>query len=92
MGSPRSIYSDRPTREVDHTALVEAMVAIGDELKRAAIARMEAALRQQGPVVNHKRLPRLMRERICSRGVVSGTSPRRTAGTMVRSSGTWRTI
>ena len=44
------------------TALVEAMHAIKDEFEAYGWRRMQAALGQQGWIVNHKKLKRLMRE------------------------------
>lgn len=61
MGLARSTYYDRPTRVVDDTALVAAMFKIVDEFEAYGYRRMGAALRQQGVVVNHKKLRRLMR-------------------------------
>jgi putative transposase len=43
-------------------ALVEAMAAICDEFEAYGWRRVQAALRQQGMVVNHKKVRRLMRE------------------------------
>ena len=47
---------------LDDTAIVETMSAIRDEFERYGWRRMQAALRQQGLVVNHKKVKRLMRE------------------------------
>ncbi|RST84793.1 transposase [Aquibium carbonis] len=62
MGIARSTFYDRPAVSVDDTALVERMVAISDSFEAYGYRRMQAALRQQGMVVNHKKLRRLMRE------------------------------
>lgn len=62
MGIARSTYYDAPRTEVDDTALVEAMAAICDEFEAYGWRRVQAALRQQGMVVNHKKVRRLMRE------------------------------
>ena len=63
MGLARSTYYyDAPTRAADDTALVEAMAAICDAFEAYGWRRVQAALRQQGWVVNHKKVPRLMRE------------------------------
>jgi putative transposase len=62
MGIARSTYYDRPERAVDDTAIVEAMFAICDEFEAYGYRRVGAALRQQGVVVNHKKIRRLMRE------------------------------
>jgi len=61
MGLARSTYYDTPTRVMDDTALVEAMFRIADEFEAYGYRRLGAALRQQGVVVNHKKLRRLMR-------------------------------
>ena len=47
---------------LDDTALVEAIGAICDEFEAYGWRRVQAALRQQGIVANHKRIRRLMRE------------------------------
>jgi putative transposase len=62
MGIARSSFYDAPVAAVDDTALVEAMHAIKDEFEAYGWRRMQAALRQQGWVVNHKKIKRLMRE------------------------------
>ena len=62
MGISRSSYYDAPVATFDDTAIVEAMSAIRDEFERYGWRRMQAALRQQGLVVNHKKIKRLMRE------------------------------
>jgi transposase InsO family protein len=62
MGIARSTFYDRPAVSFDDTALVERMVAISDSFEAYGYRRMQAALRQQGFVVNHKKLRRLMRE------------------------------
>jgi putative transposase len=62
MGHSRSTYYDRPERAADDTAIVEAMFTIRDDFEAYGYRRMGAALRQQGLVVNHKKIRRLMRE------------------------------
>jgi putative transposase len=62
MGMARSTYYDRPQRAADDTAIVEAMFAICDAFEFYGYRRVGAALRQQGLVVNHKKIRRLMRE------------------------------
>jgi putative transposase len=62
MGIVRSTYYDRPEKAADDTAIVEAMFAISDEFEFYGYRRVGAALRQQGLVVNHKKIRRLMRE------------------------------
>jgi putative transposase len=62
MGIARSTFYDAPPVELDDTALVEAMATICDEFEAYGWRRVHAALRQQGLVVNHKKVRRLMRE------------------------------
>lgn len=62
MGMARSSFYDRPERPADDTAIVEAMVSICDEFEFYGYRRVGAALRQQGVVVNHKKIRRLMVE------------------------------
>ena len=62
MGIARSTYYDRPERAADDTAVVEAIFAISDEFECYGYRRVGAALRQQGLVVNAKKIRRLMRE------------------------------
>ena len=62
MGISRSSYYETPTSLSDDTAIVEAMAAICDEFENYGWRRVQAALRQQGMVVNHKKIRRLMRE------------------------------
>ncbi|WP_235633446.1 IS3 family transposase [Aquibium oceanicum] len=62
IGSARSTFYDRPAVSFDDTSLVERMVAISDTFEAYGYRRIQAALRQQGMVVNHKKLRRLMRE------------------------------
>jgi putative transposase len=62
MGMARSTFYDGPIRAADDTAIVEAIAAICDEFEYYGWRRVRAALRQQGVVVNHKKVRRLMRE------------------------------
>ena len=62
MGLARSTYYDRPVRPADDTALVESLFRICDAFEFYGYRRVGAALRQEGLVVNHKKLRRLMRE------------------------------
>ena len=62
MGLARSAYYDAPTRAADDTALVEAMAAVCEAFEAYGWRRVQAALRQQGLVVNPKKVRRLMRE------------------------------
>ena len=62
MGISRSAYYGAPAMALDDTAIVEAMSAIRDEFEHYGWRRVQAALRQQGLVVNHKKVKRLMRE------------------------------
>jgi putative transposase len=62
MGIARSTFYEAPAMATDDTALVEAMHAIKDEFEAYGWRRLQAALRQQGWVVNHKKIKRLMQE------------------------------
>jgi putative transposase len=62
MGHSRSTYYDRPERPADDTAIVETMFTICDDFEAYGYRRVGAALRQQGLVVNHKKIRRLMRK------------------------------
>jgi putative transposase len=62
MGLARSTYYDAQPSSRDDTAIVEAMTAICDEFEHYGWRRVQAALRQQGIVVNHKKIRRLMRD------------------------------
>jgi putative transposase len=62
MRIARSTFYDRPERTVDDTAIVEAMFAVCDVFEFYGYRRVGAALRQQGIIVNHKKIRRLMRE------------------------------
>lgn len=62
MGIARASFYAAPAAAADDTALVEAMHAIKDEFEAYGWRRMQAALRQVGWVVNHKKVKRLMRE------------------------------
>jgi len=62
MGVARSSFYADPAAAADDTALVEAMHAIKDEFEAYGWRRMQAALRQAGWLVNHKKIKRLMRE------------------------------
>jgi putative transposase len=62
MGIARSTYYDRPVKIMDDTAIVEAIFAICDAYEFYGYRRVGAALRQQGMVVNAKKIRRLMRE------------------------------
>lgn len=62
MGIARSTYYDMPVSTADDTAIVATMGAICDEFEHYGWRRVRAALRQQGVVVNHKKVKRLMRE------------------------------
>jgi putative transposase len=53
MGIARSTFYEAPAMATDDTALVEAMHAIKDEFEAYGWRRLQAALRQQGWVVNH---------------------------------------
>jgi hypothetical protein len=61
MGIARSTYCDS-SAATDDTAIVEAIAAICDAFECYGWRRVRAALRQQGMIVNHKKIKRLMRE------------------------------
>jgi putative transposase len=62
MGIARSTYYGAPLGLSDDTAIVEAIATICDEFESYGWRRVRAALRQQGLIVNHKKIKRLMRE------------------------------
>ena len=62
MGLARSTVYDVPVRAVDDNAIVEAIAAICDAFEHYGWRRVQAALRQNGLQVNHKKVRRLMRE------------------------------
>jgi putative transposase len=63
MGLARSTFYDTPPVSVDGDELLARIRAICDEFECYGYRRVGAALRQQGVVVNGKKLRRLMRER-----------------------------
>ena len=62
MRISRSAYYDGPVAAPHDTALVEAIAAICDEFESYGWRRVQAALRQQGVVVNLKKIKRLIRK------------------------------
>jgi putative transposase len=62
MGLSRSAYYQTPVSMFDDTTIVAAIATICDEFEHYGWRRVRAALRQQGMVVNHKRIKRLMRQ------------------------------
>ena len=62
MGIARSTYYDRSEKAADDTAIVEAIATICDEFEHYGWRRVQAALRQQGLIVNHKKIRRLLQE------------------------------
>jgi putative transposase len=62
MGLPRSTFYDAPVVPADDSVIVARITAICDEFEAYGYRRVGAELRQQGVVVNSKRLRRLMRE------------------------------
>lgn len=55
MGIAPSTYYDQRAKIIDDTALVENMGEIADGFEADGYRRMQAALRHQGLIVNHKR-------------------------------------
>lgn len=62
MEIARSTYYETPVSTPNDTAIFEAIGTICDEFEHYGWRRVRAALRQQGMVVNHKKIRRLMRE------------------------------
>ena len=62
MGLRRSTFYDAPSGAVDDTEIVRRMQTICDEFETYGYRRVGAALRQNGLVVNSKKVRRLMRE------------------------------
>jgi putative transposase len=62
MGIARSTYYDTLSGTRDDTAIVEAIAAVCEEFECYGWRRVRAALRQQGLIVNHKKIKHLMRE------------------------------
>ena len=62
MRLPRSTCYDAPSAAVDDTEIVSRLQAICDEFETYGYRRVGAALRQDGLVVNSKKVRRLMRE------------------------------
>ena len=62
MGVARSTIYDELPAATDDVAIVETMSRVCEEFERYGWRRIRAALRQQGLVVNHKKIRRLMRE------------------------------
>lgn len=62
MGLPRSTFYDAPRVKADDAEIIERIKAICDEFEAYGYRRVGAALRQQGLVVNSKKIRRLMRE------------------------------
>ena len=62
MGLLRSTFYDAPSVAVNDTEIVRRMQAICDEFETYGYRRVGAALRQDGLVVNSKKVRRLMSE------------------------------
>jgi putative transposase len=62
MGLPRSTFYDGPTAAADDVEIVACIAAICEEFEAYGYRRVGAALRQQGLVVNAKKIRRLMRK------------------------------
>ena len=62
MGIARSTNYDAPAARAGVAGLLAAIMAICDEFEFYGWRRVQAALRHQGVVANHKRIKRLMRE------------------------------
>jgi hypothetical protein len=64
MGIARPTYNETSAPGPDDTAIVAAIAAICDEFECCDWRRVQAAFRQQGAVVNHKKIKHLMREHV----------------------------
>ena len=62
MGIARATYYDAPSARAGEAELLAAISAICDEFEFYGWRRVQAALRHQGVIANHKRIKRLMRE------------------------------
>lgn len=62
MGLPRSTFYDQPAISADATELLARLTDLCDAFEGYGYRRVGAALRQQGIIVNGKKLRRLMRE------------------------------
>lgn len=62
MGLPRSTFYEVSSTTSDNTPIIEAIATICDEFEHYGWRRVQAALRHQGMIVNHKKIRRLMRE------------------------------
>ena len=62
MRITRSTYYDAPAARAGEAELLAAITAISDEFEFYGWRRVQAALRHDGIVANHKRIKRLMRE------------------------------
>lgn len=62
MGIARSTYYDAPAARAGDAELLAAIIAICDEFEAYGWRRVQAELRHQGVLANHKRIKRVMRE------------------------------
>jgi hypothetical protein len=90
MGIARSTYYEPALAPTDDTAIVDAIAAICDEFESYGWRRVRAALRQQGLIVNHKKIKRLMREHGLHRRSAGDMSRRPTVITTSRSFPIWQ--
>ena len=58
MAIARSTYCDAPSAPREDTAIVQAVAGVCEEFEFYGWRRVQAALRQQGLIVNHKRIKR----------------------------------
>jgi hypothetical protein len=75
-------------KELVALRIIATMIAICDEFEAYGYRRVGAELRHRGMVVNSKKIRRLMREHDRRPSAASGSLPRPTAPTIVRSSQT----
>ena len=62
MGIARATYYDTAAARSSDVELLNSITAICDEFEAYGWRRVQAALRHQGVIANHKRIKRLMRE------------------------------
>lgn len=62
MGLSRSTFYDAPTVRLEDIDIVVRIQSICDEFETYGYRRINAELRHQGIIVNHKKIRRLMRQ------------------------------
>jgi hypothetical protein len=85
MGIPRSTFYDAPAIAAGDDEILTSINSICDGFEAYGYRRVGAVLRQQGVIVNSKKVRRLMREHGLQPSAGAGSSLRRTAITTARS-------